>query len=150
MTIATHHMRSSEFISSAIAILVNPTMVGGTKRLVCTPGSAEARLRFERELLPLAPRVTADSQVWARERVEALFDVCFSDDAWHSVLPSGTPVVLIKEASIDGRMQVQDALRRIHVSAVSQALSSGIEVPPGVLDDCRVFMEAMSAEREVS
>jgi len=147
--LAPHQMRSSEFVSEAIAIVVNPTMIGGAKRLVCTESSAPARSRFERELAPLAPSAVTDAASWARDRVEALFDVCFSDDAWHSMLPGGTPVVLIKEAAIDGRMQVQDALRRIHVTAVSQALSSGVVVPDGVLADCRVFMESMSAEREV-
>lgn len=148
--LAPHQMRSSDFVSEAIAIVVNPTMIGGTKRLVCTESSAEARKRFERELAPLAPDAVLDTASWARERVESLFDVCFSDDAWHSMLPSGTPVVLIKEAAIDGRMQVQDALRRIHVAAVSEAISSGAVVPDGVLADYRVFIEAMSAEREVS
>lgn len=144
-----HQMRSAEFVNDAIAIVVNPAMVGGSKRLVSVESSADAVRRFERDLVPMAPRGIADPLAWAKERLDALFTVCFSDDAWHSVLPTGTPVVLIKEAAIDGRMDVADALRRVHVSAVSDALSSGQTVPDGVLDDYRVFMEAITADREV-
>jgi hypothetical protein len=46
-------------------------------------------------------------------------------------------------------MQVQDALKRVHVAAVSDALSSGVVVPEGVLADYQIYIEAMSADREV-
>jgi hypothetical protein len=146
---APYLMRSSQFVSEAIAIVVNPAMIAGVRRLVCTESSAQARKRFESELIPMAPVGVSDAAAWARDRVDALFGVCFSDDAWHSMLPTGVPVVLIKESAIEGRMQVQDALKRVHVAAVSDALSSGVVVPEGVLADYQIYIEAMSADREV-
>lgn len=146
----THHMRCNDFIHEAIAIVVNPTMVGGAKRLVCVESSVEALRRFERSLEPLAPLGISNPAAWAVDRVDSLLQICFSDDAWHSALPGGAPVVLIKESALNGQGDVSFALQRVHVGAVTQALVDGEPVPEVVLGDYRQFIAAMSADREVS
>ena len=143
-----HAMRSEEFVQSAIAIVVNPTMVGGTKRLAAVDESRPACDRFAQELMEFAPR--GETPAWASSRIDGLFSVCFADDAWLSSMPNGTPVVLIKQTAIDGRMDLNDALRRLHVKEVSRALSDGEPVPAAVLDDYRNIVESMTAVREAN
>lgn len=143
-----YKMRSADFVSSAITLVVNPAMVGGDRRLVCTEAAEPDRVRVEQELKPFAPYPTSDAAVWARDRVDALLAVPFQEDAWFAPLPSGATLVLLKERSIEGRMEVPDALRRIHVAEVARALSSGLEVPAAVVDDYRVFIESVSSQRE--
>jgi hypothetical protein len=145
-----HAMRSDEFLRRAIAILVNPTMVGGTKRLTAVDESRSACDRFELELISSAPRHERDTGSWAKGRIDALFSVCFADDVWHSSTPSGTPLVLIKQTAIDGRMDLDEALRRIHVKEITRALTEGVSVPSAVLDDYRILLESMTATREVN
>lgn len=142
-----HAMRSEDFVARAIAILVNPAMVGGAKRLCAVDDSQDAVDRLAEEFMAYAPK--GANLDWARGRVEDLFASPFSDDVWHSRLPHGTPVVLIKYAAIDGRMDVREALRRLHVKEISRALSEGLAVPQSVLDDYRSIVESMTATREV-
>jgi len=141
-------MRSEEFLRSAIAILVNPTMVGGTKRLAAVDESRTACDRFAQELMMFAP--AGETHGWASARMENLLSVCFADDVWHSCMPNGTPIVLIKQSAIEGRMELHDALRRLHVKEISRALTEGETVPSAVLDDYRNIVESMSAVREVN
>jgi len=142
-------MRSEEFLRRAIIIIVNPTMVGGSKRLMSTAGSEPSCEIVRREIASVAPRSVSDAQDWARWRFDELLAECFVDDAWHSALPSGAPLVLVKEGAIEGRMDIQEALRRVHMKEISRALSDGEDVPSSVLDDYRALIEAMATEREV-
>lgn len=150
-TVATqsfHAMRADEFVRSAVAIVVNPAMVSGAKRLVSAAGSEAACESVRREIQPLAPPTAADPVEWAHSRFNELLADCFADDAWISLLPSGRPIVLIKGAAIDGRMDLQEALRRVHVQEVANAITEGLEVPQSVLDDYRRYVQSMT-DREV-
>lgn len=143
-----HAMRSDEFVRSAIAIVVNPMMSGGTKRLSVTEESQDALMRLQREVAAHAPASVDNVFDWAKGRVEDLLAVCFPDDVWYAPMPDGLPVVLVKESAIESSMAISDVLRRVHVHEVSRALTEGAVVPASVLDDYRVLVEAMTAERQ--
>lgn len=145
---AVHAMRSDEFVRSAIAIVVNPMMSGGTKRLSVADESQDALTRLQQEIAALAPQNVDNVFDWARGRIDALLAVCFADDVWYAPMPDGLPVVLVKESAIEGNMGISDVLRRVHVHEVSRALTEGVNVPGPVLDDYRVLVEAMTTERE--
>lgn len=90
-----------------------------------------------------------DSDAWAKQRFDDLLGDQFGDDAWHSVLPSGAPLVLVKGDVIERGMNLSDALRRVHMGEVSRALENGELVPTFVLDDYRTRVDQMFTEREV-
>ena len=143
-----HVMRSDEFVRSAIAIVVNPMMSGGTKRLSVAEDSQDALIRLQQEIASMAPQHVDNVFDWAKDRIDSLLAVCFADDVWYAPMPDGVASVLVKESAIEANMGISDVLRRVHVHEVSRALTEGVNVPGPVLDDYRVLVEAMTAERQ--
>lgn len=143
---SAHLMTSSEYVSRAIAICVHPTMVGSSVHLDCAGDRDQVALsRLHAELREFVPHNVADSLAWATEKVSKIFETSFKDDVWHSSLPSGLPVVLLKQASLDERkMGIEEALKRIHLSQVTLALQDGLDVPSSVINEYKMTINAMS------
>jgi hypothetical protein len=96
----------------------------------------------------LAPSHAADA--WARESLARLFERSFGDDVWHSCLPGGRPVVIIKQSALDNLgLNLEDALKRVHLTEVASALRGGQKVPAGVVEEYKVNLESINADRDL-
>jgi hypothetical protein len=138
-------MRCADFVRLALCIEVVPSMRGGRKCLVPADSSGETYARLLLEIAQLAPPTVTAVDHWAAEQVEALLQINFADDVWHTVTPTGLPVVLVKQNAMQGRLSTEDVLRRVHIDQITHALTQGITVTAPVLEDYRMQVDAISA-----
>lgn len=140
-----HDMRCAEFVRLALCIEVVPSMRGGRKCLVPAESSGETYAKLLHEMEQLAPRTVTAADHWAVQQVEALFQINFADDVWHTITPTGLPVVLVKQHAIQGRLTNEDVLRRVHIDQITHALTHGLTVSAPVLEDYRMQVDAITA-----
>lgn len=133
---ADYKMTTPEFVTRAVAILVNPIQFNGVVRLVCSdtqPHNALKRLETAFFDAHTMLNVQHDQKAWSEICIDKLLMKTFQDDMLCISMPDQTPVVLIKESSIE-KITVQQALEKAHASSVLLAIKDGKDVPKNVVD----------------
>lgn len=130
-----YKMTTAEYVSKAIAILVNPVLQQGSVRLVCADTQPhEALNRLERAFFDTHAMLglTNEPEGWAKNSINKLLEKTFPQDMLCISMPNKTPVVLIKETAVE-KMTVEQALEKAHASSVLAAIKEGLVVPRNVL-----------------
>ena len=126
--VPTSLMSASEFAAAAFVVPVRRSSSPASVARLEVPPEHQPRLDAIRKDASASMRAMGGNDLSA-QLVTACLDMNLKDDLWHSRLPSGKVVILVRE-DVFQQLPERDIAEQVHRTEIDAAVLRGESVPP--------------------
>ena len=120
-------MSASEFVAASFVVPVRPKASPSSVARLEVPTEHQGRMDAIRKDASASMRAMGTNDLSA-QLVTACLDMTLKDDLWHSRLPSGKVVILVKE-DVFSQLAEKDIAEQVHRREIDAAVMRGESVP---------------------